>query len=186
MKKVLKYLANSWTGLILYAVVGTFLLALGVGWEPWKTVTPAPVAVTAEALTATPPNPQPKIAAVTVPSDTCPGELNRAVLNKLYPLVGDTPDTIARLDRYDVKVQCLREWAMSIPDYCMRAEYLSWLEYYAGRSKYNRDSLADSGNVVDKYERKRKEEDRRVAEYERTHKIPVPEACDLDTIRRAK
>jgi hypothetical protein len=119
----------------------------------------------------------------------CPEEANLAVLNKLFPVVG-TPHAVSKqwLDQEDTKLACIREWAKSLTDPCMRYNYLDWLSFYSNRSKEWRAAL-DAGVDLSKddYTREREEKERRVQLYEDSHKIPIPPLhCETGLIRKVK
>jgi hypothetical protein len=119
----------------------------------------------------------------------CPEEAQRAVLDKLWPVleVGDTP-TFARLDRLDSDILCIREWAKSLQDACVRNQYFEWLNDYERRSQAMRRDLATGGPVsdADKWDAEQREKRCRTREYEAAHPVPSPPACSREIVRQVK
>ncbi len=131
-------------------------------------------------------------AAEAAATEPCPVEANLAVLNKLNPILGggySSNPTKANLDAQDSKITCIREWAMTIGNPCVRAEYESWLDFYAGESKRQREELEKVGTVesdADKFNREYAEKQAKVRAYERAHPVPKPPSCERELIRSVR
>ncbi len=127
-----------------------------------------------------------------VRSEPCPEEANAAVLNKLYPLLSrqiDVATTEMALQKSASDLQCIRDWAVTLDDSCIRNEYVLWLDYYSGEIDRKRKELANDGKAEsdsEKWRRERRDEDRKVAAYEASHDVPKPPSCDLKIVRNAK
>jgi hypothetical protein len=111
----------------------------------------------------------------------CPNEASLAALNVVYPTLGHIDATSASsLTAAEKSIACLRPWAEALTDECQKEAMLGWLEHYEGQIKYDRDALKSgtAENEQDKWERERRETERKVRNYERAHPFPKMPQCE--------
>ena len=115
----------------------------------------------------------------------CASEIDGAVLRKITEVWSDTPqNTVSDMDRFDYKLRCIREWADSLKDPCIRDSYYKWIESYQRGSKRRRRDIINpepKDDSLSEYE----EENRKIRAYERKHPVPAPpNACDRLLIKK--
>lgn len=120
---------------------------------------------------------------------SCPAETDGAVLDAIYPKFhGEAPDLDGMSGREITKesvrveqhqIDCIRLWATSKTNGCIRSSYLQWLDYYQGQLNDAKHELATRSEErgQTEYERKRAEERRRLTEFEAKHPIPQAPQC---------
>src|ERR1035438_3785471 len=86
-------------------------------------------------------SPIPKKAREVKSADACPEELYWAVLDKLNGslYLNSDSSTIEEVNRCEDRIRCVRAWAKSLKDPCIRVQYNDWLDHYAANAP---DSLA--------------------------------------------
>lgn len=123
-------------------------------------------------------------------TEPCPKEAQDAVLNKLYPVLGEQPEDITEhwiRDR-EAKLACVRDWANGLPVGCQKDQYAEWLDFYAARLQRNREDLSKQKPVSehDKWAAEEKERQKRIKAYEALHPVPKPPSCDIELIRKVR
>lgn len=127
--------------------------------------------------------PDVKEPAVTVvlkePDYACPNEeaISILAMRKIDTNLGELSyePSVKALDAYDRKLECLDQWADTLPRSCIKPQYQAWIRYYRSIAKTRREDINSNRPA---------EEDLRMAKFreneelgkawERTHKIPLP------------
>lgn len=117
----------------------------------------------------------------------CAAEIDGAVMGKLVDVSLRSPqETIADMDRYDHRLRCIKEWADTLKDPCVRDSYHKWVESFQRGSARDREKLNKPYKEVEESEYEAR--DRRIRAYERQNPIPAPppDACERSLIEKVK
>jgi len=79
-----------------------------------------------------------------------------------------------RVDAAQVQINMVREWAKSVEDRCVRAEYNHWLDYFQGELDSAREEIRTHALRDEQIEFRRKSEAEMLKATEKAQQIPKP------------
>ena len=122
------------------------------------------------------------------PVTPCPEELYWAVLEKLNGslYLNSVSSTIEEVNRCEARIRCVRAWAKSLKDPCIRFQYNDWLDHYAANARDRRVELRKPQDKRTDYYTETVRKMNAGQAYATAHHLPTPETCERDVIREVQ
>jgi hypothetical protein len=112
-----------------------------------------------------------------------------AVIRKLNPVLYLNPSenhSLNEVKANDLRIACIREWANSIKDPCVRSKYIQILDSYARDDQKIADAISQHRPVEDSFEVIHQKMERQIKTFEAAHEVPKPPKCEADLIRKVR